>query len=156
MVIALLELIGFKIPLKYLVLDGHFGNNNGLCMAQQAGLYIISKLRYDSALYFPYIEAQSSRGQRRSYGDRLDCRNLPIKYLKRTTIEKNIKICTYNAQHLKEEFCQPLNVVIIVRTNLITNESSHVLLFSSTLLSYDKLVDYYSLRFQIEFNFRSG
>jgi putative transposase len=157
MVIALLKLIGLKIPLKYLILDGHFGNNNGLCMAQQTGLNIISKLRYDSALYFPYIGVQSSRGQRRKYGDRLDCRNIPIKYLQRTTIDKNIKTCTYNAQLLHEEFCQLLNVVVIVRTNLVTNESAHVLLFSSDLeLSYDKLVDYYSLRFQIEFNFRDA
>lgn len=157
MVIGLLELIALKIPLAYLVLDGHFGNNNGLCMAQQAGLYLISKLRHDSALYFPYLGAQSSRGQRRKYGDKLDCRNIPIKYLKRTTIDKNIKTCTYNPQLLHEEFCQPLNVVVIVRTNLVTNESAHVLLFSSDLdLFYDKLTDYYSLRFQIEFNFRDA
>lgn len=157
MVIALLELIGLKIPLKYLVLDGHFGNNNSLCMAQQTGLKIISKLRYDSALYFPYIGVQPSRGRPRKYGDKLDCRNIPIKYLKRTTIENNIKTCTYNAQLLHEEFCQPLNVVVIVRTNLVTNSEAHVLLFSSDLeLSYDKLVDYYSLRFQIEFNFRDA
>ncbi len=43
MVIALLELIGLKIPLKYLVLDGHFGNNNSLCMARQAGLNVKDK-----------------------------------------------------------------------------------------------------------------
>lgn len=157
MVIGLLELIALKISLKYLVLDGHFGNNNGLCMAQQTGMHIISKLRHDSALYFPFVGDQLSRGQRRKYGDKLNCRSIPIQFLKRTTIEKNIKTCTYNAQLLHEEFCQPLNVVIIVRTNLVTNESAHVLLFSSDLqLSYDKLADYYSLRFQIEFNFRDA
>jgi putative transposase len=70
MVIGLLELIALKIPLKYLVLDGHFGNNNGLCMAQQTGMHIISKLRHDSALYFPFVGDQLSRGQRRKYGDK--------------------------------------------------------------------------------------
>jgi hypothetical protein len=51
----------------------------------------------------------------------------------------------------------PLNVVIIVRTNLATSHRSHAVLFSTDLdLSYDKIIDYYSLRFQIEFNFRDA
>jgi putative transposase len=157
MLISLLKLIALKIPLTYLVLDGHFGNNNGLCMARQVGLHIISKLRHDCALYFPYLGPQSPKGQRRKYGDKLNCRQIPIQYLKRTTLEKNIKTCTYNLQLLHEEFCQPINVVVILKTNLVTSESIHILLFSSDLeLSYDKLVDYYSLRFQIEFNFRDA
>ena len=44
-----------------------------------------------------------------------------------------------------------------MKTNLKTNIRSHVILFSSDLeLSYDKIIDYYKLRFQIEFNFRDA
>ena len=51
----------------------------------------------------------------------------------------------------------PLNVVILLRTNLATGAWANVILFSSDLaLSYDKLIDYYRLRFQIEFNFRDA
>jgi putative transposase len=58
---------------------------------------------------------------------------------------------------LHKEFAQPLNVVIIVKTNLKTQARAHVILFSSDLdLPYDKLIDYYCLRFQIEFNFRDA
>jgi putative transposase len=58
---------------------------------------------------------------------------------------------------LHKSFAQPLNVVIIVKTNLKTGARAHVVLFSSDLtLSYTHLVDYYSLRFQIEFNFRDA
>jgi putative transposase len=42
-------------------------------------------------------------------------------------------------------------VVILVKKNLATQAWAHVLLFSSDLeLSCENLVDYYSLRFQIE------
>ena len=51
---ALLHLIAGLIPLTYLVLDGHFGNHTALQMARQSHLHLISKLRYDAALYFPY------------------------------------------------------------------------------------------------------
>ncbi len=46
-------------------------------------------------------------------------------------------------------------MVVIAKTNLTTGRSAKVLLFSDDLeLAYDKLIDYYQLRFQIEFNFR--
>jgi len=58
---------------------------------------------------------------------------------------------------LHKAFAQPLNVVIIVKTHLQTQRRAHVLLFSSDLtLADDKLIDYYSLRFQLEFNFRDA
>ena len=48
-------------------------------------------------------------------------------------------------------------MVIIVKTNLSTQKRAHVVLFSSDLaLAYDKLIDAYHLRFQIEFNFRDA
>jgi putative transposase len=40
---------------------------------------------------------------------------------------------------------------------MMNNKRSHVILFSSDLsLPFEKLIDYYSLRFQIEFNFRDA
>ena len=50
-----------------------------------------------------------------------------------------------------------MNVVIIAKTNLRTLSRAHVVLLSSDLaLAYTALVDYYGLRFQIEFNFRDA
>ena len=58
---------------------------------------------------------------------------------------------------MHKEFGQALNVVIIVKINVKTQKVGHALLFSSDVeLSSEKLVDYYSLRFQIEFNFRDA
>ena len=46
---------------------------------------------------------------------------------------------------------------MIVKTNLKTQAVAHIVLFSSDLaLHYDQLIDYYRLRFQIEFNFRDA
>ena len=91
------------------------------------------------------------------YGERLNYRNIPEKYLKTTCTEDGIQTRTYQAQLLHTDFPLPLNVVIIVKTNLTTQAWAHVILFSSDPeLSFDKLVDYYSLRFQIEFNFRDA
>ena len=153
----LVKLIANFIPLTYLVLDGHFGNNNALQMARQVNLHIISKLRHDSALYIPYKNPDPHRRSRRKYGSRLDYCNIPDAYLCKSTIEEDIKTDIYQTTLLHKEFAQALNIVILVKTNLKTHARSHVILFSSDLyLSYEKIIEYYKLRFQIEFNFRDA
>jgi putative transposase len=83
--------------------------------------------------------------------------HLPRPYLKETTVEGHIATRLYQMQLRHKECTHPLNVVIIAKTNLRTQASAHVVLFSSDLaLAYAPLVDYYGLRFQIEFNFRDA
>lgn len=157
MITALLQRVAAYISLTYVVLDGHFGNHHALHMARQCNLHLISKLRSDSALYWPYTALYAGRGPHRMYGSKLDCRSIPEKYLKATTVEGHLQTRIYQAQLLHKEFSHALNVVIIVKMNLQTHAWAHVILFSSALdLPYDMLRDYYCLRFQIEFNFRDA
>lgn len=157
MVLKLLLLINGHFSLTYLVLDGHFGHNNALQMTRQCGLHLISKLRHDAALYMPYAGLQKKRGQRRKYGDKIDYANLPADYLKQTSVVDGIQTHIYQAALWHKEFPHLLNVVIIVKVNLDTSAQAHVVLFSSDLsLTYDQIIDYYALRFQIEFNFREA
>lgn len=152
-----LDVIEKDISPIYFVLDGAFGNNNSLQMVKQCELNLISKLHNNSALFLPYSGIYSGRGRRKKYGDRVNFKNIPEKYLKETTYEKSIQTDVYQLNCLHKLFAQMLNVVIIVKTNMTTNKRSHVILFSSDLsLPFEKLIDYYSLRFQIEFNFRDA
>lgn len=145
------------IPLIYVVLDGHFGNHPALAMVKQCQLHLISKLRADAALFLPYTGSSSKRGPRPRLGERVNVRQIPETYLQETNVADDIEVRIYQMPLLNREFPNPLNVVVILKTNLKTKAESHVILFSSDLgLSYDKLVDFYSLRFQIEFNFRDA
>jgi hypothetical protein len=154
---AQLQLIAGMIPLVYLAMDGHFGNSPTLQMVRACDLHLISKLRADAALYFPYAGPYQGRGPRRKYGTKLDVDALPAQYLRRTTVEDGVETCSYQVEVLHKEFPQSLNVVVMVKTNLRSGARAHVLLFSSDLgLAFDKLVEYYRLRFQIEFTFRDA
>ena len=145
------------LTIRYLALDGHFGNNNALQMVLQCGLHLISKLRHDSALYFHYDGLQKNKGPRKKYGKKINYRNMPEKHLIETSSEGNIETRIYQAEMLHRDFAQPLNLVIVTKINLKTGAFASINLFSSDLeLSYDKIIDYYSLRFQIEFNFRDA
>ena len=61
----------------------------------------------------------------------------------------------YQMNLLSKSFDDKLNVVIIQKT--IDKKATHVIFFSTDLkLDYQKIIDYYSSRFQIEFNFRDA
>ena len=154
---ALLKRIDALIPLRYLVLDGYFGHNNALQMTQQCGLELISKLRVNTALYLPPTEPYTGRGRPCLYGERFDPQQIDPKYRVSLQTQGNITTEVYQAQLRHKEFPEPLNVVCILKTHLRTHRKSHVFLFSSDLtLDAETLMDYYSLRFQLEFNFRDA
>lgn len=124
---------------------------------QRTSLHLISKLRSDSALHFQYQGAQKPSGANRQYGAKVDYRHLPLSYRVAQSQEKGVLTEVYQASMLHGCFSGPLNVVILVKTNLKSGARAHVVLFSSDLqLEWEKLVRYYRLRFQIEFNFRDA
>jgi putative transposase len=120
MIRELLITIADHIHLTYLVLDGHFGNHPALLMVQQCGLHLISKLRSDAALFFPYSGPAPKRGRRRRLGERLDYRHISDQYLKENRVEDGIETRIYQLQLLNREFSMSLNVIILTKTNLET------------------------------------
>jgi putative transposase len=154
---SFLKTVGTVISLQYIVLDGHFGNYPSAYMVRQENLHLISKMRHDSALYPAYAGRYSGKGPHTKYGTKIEVSRMDEKYLKKTSIEGNLRTDSYQGQFYNKEFAFALNVVILVKTNLATNARAHVVLFSTDLeLAYNKIIQFYSLRFQIEFNFRDA
>jgi len=154
---GLVKLLRVFIKVKYLALDGHFGHHQAVLMARENDLHLISKMRKDAALYEKYEGAYGGRGAKTKYGTRLRFDLLPIKYLTKSERVGEIITNYYQGVFLHKDFGQAINVVIIKKLNLKTQKAGHALLFSSDVeLGWEKLMDYYSLRFQIEFNFRDA
>jgi len=147
-----------KLPqLRYFVYDGAFGNNVGIQSVKRAGLHLISKLKKNSSLYFKFEGEQKGRGRKRVYGELVDYQNMDEKYLKKTTVDKDIETKIYQFKAIHKKINGSLNIVLIFSTNLKTKKTTHTILFSTDLdQQYDKIIEYYSLRFQIEFNFRDA
>ena len=154
---AALKLVGVDLSLVYFVYDGALGNNAGLQSVTPTGLHLISNLRHDSKLYFPYAGQYSGKGRRRKYGEKLTLETLTDAHLKSEAVEKDIRTRVYPVPAWHRNFPERLNVVVIVKTNLKTGKTAKVLLFSDDLaLAAVTLIEYYSLRFQIEFDFRDA
>jgi hypothetical protein len=145
------------LQVKHVVLDGKFGNYPTTWTVRQADLHIISKMRHDTALYLPYSGNKPCRGSIPRYGDKLNYAHLPADCLMSTSIDDDYRIDTYQMRTYHKDYPDLLNIVVIVKTHLITGKRGHVVLFSTDLtLAADQIVDFYSLRFQIEFNFRDA
>jgi putative transposase len=145
------------LRVRHIVLDGHFGNYPATYAVCETGLHIISKFRHDAALYWPYAGPKPRRGPIPRYGQKLNYNQLPPEALCHSVTDDAYRIDTYRMQLFHKAFPQALNVVVIVKTHRVTGKRGHVILFSTDLdLTADQIVDYYSLRFQIEFNFRDA
>nr|WP_287413417.1 transposase [Pseudodesulfovibrio sp.] len=153
----LLRLIGDTLQPVYFVYDGAFGNNAAVQMTRQVQLHLISKLRNNSALYFKWNGVYSGKGRRPVYGDRVDYKNLSAAHLKSEETNKNIRTRIYQINVIHKKFADSLNVVIIEKKNVKKNKVARVILFSTDPdLNWKLIIDYYRLRFQIEFNFRDA
>jgi putative transposase len=149
--------LGVFITLRYVALDGHFGNYPSAWMVRQEKLHLISKLRSDAALKTAFVGEHCGPGAKPKYGAKIDVRKLDLQYWQEASFKDGLRTDIYQGQFCNTEFGFPLNVVIILKTNQVTKAQAHVILFSTDLdLAYDKIIKFYSLRFQIEFNFRDA
>jgi len=86
-----LEMLRNWVTVRYLALDGHFGNNNALQGVRQCGLHLISKLRYDAALHFVYDGQQKRKGPRKQYGQKVNYGLINEDYLVESSVKDGIQ-----------------------------------------------------------------
>jgi len=146
-----------KFKIKHFVGDGKYANNVCSNICKDSGVFLVSKLQHNSALYYEIDNSNviKKRGRPLKYGQRLDIDKLDDKYLKSTRqIDGQIERI-FQIKCLNKSFDNALNVVFVLNTSIQTKKMSYYILFSTDLeLSYEKIKLYYSSRFQIEFNFR--
>jgi len=82
---------------------------------------LISKLKCNSALWFPYEQKDKRRGRPRIYGEKVDYQALPDESLKSSvTGDDGVLTDTYQMTVRHKSFAKPLNVVIIRKTYQLT------------------------------------
>lgn len=137
----------------YLVGDGAYGNLTGCLIAREHNLDLISKLHYNTALYY----APHKDSRKRKYGERVNFLDLEQHKIGEE-VEDDCILTYFQIKKVRTKHIDLfINVVILRCQSLKTNKCSFVLLFSTDLnLEGLTLVDYYALRFQIEFNFRDA
>ncbi|MGK0291477.1 MAG: putative transposase [bacterium] len=156
-ILQTLKIIGDRLQISYFVYDGAFGNSECLQMVRSCSLSLISKLQCRSALWFPFSGEYKGRGSRPKYREKVNYQQLPQKYLMNTSSDKGVTEYIYQIKLWHRNFSDQLNVTIIQKKRLSDGKLGQVILFSNDLeLSWEKMLLYYRLRFQIEFTYRDA
>ena len=156
--VTLIDTLRLLIPslnLVYLVVDSAYGNQNYLKLVKEKGLFIISRLRKSPALYFNY-EGPKGKTKPKKYGAKVDISNIDEKYFKFQKKENGIIYKVYQFQAWNKEMSEfLLNVVCVVGYDPQAKKQGSANFFSNDLdLTAENMIQYYGLRFQIEFDFR--
>jgi hypothetical protein len=140
-----------SLKINYIVMDSFYAKKkmiNGITELKQ---HAVGKLRYDSALYYPFQGEQKARGRPRKYGDKVNFNDLS--QLEFVCEENGHKI--YTAKVHSVTFKRIIRIVYVARTS--TKKVSTALLFSTDVsLDARTILRYYKARFQIEFLFRDA
>lgn len=146
-----------NIRLSHLVADSAYGTMQYLQLAQEYGCCLISKLKSNAALYSPYAGEQKKYGAKRFYGERIDLTALDEKHLQSETVEDGETIKVYQFPAYSKAMKKILLNVVVILTIRSDGKQAMAILFSNdAALNAETMIEYYSLRFQIEFEFRDA
>ena len=141
---------------KYLAVDAYFSRFpfiEGVC---QKGLEVVSRLRDDADLLYPYVSPHPKRrGAKTKYLGKVDPRNLNEAYFSCCVEETDFRI--YEATLYSKSLKRNIRVALMHKYNKDGNIKNHILFFSTNLtLSGIDIYGYYKGRYQIEFLYRDA
>lgn len=137
---------------RYVVVDGYFMKSTFIEPLQRKGFEVITKMRSDGNLREVYKGVRSKeRGRPRLYGAKIDLRRID---------KRKWKKCYRTAEMTGYEgivYCATLKQrVKVVYLEKVDSCNYEVLLSTNRELSGEKIIQYYRLRFQIEFLIRDA
>lgn len=141
-------------PIVYFVADGFYAKEKMFSAFQKAGKHLITKLRLDAALYYLWDEPRrkGQRGPSRKYAGKVNASHVSSwQYIGE---DQKYPYLQLYAQRLYSKHYQRTLLVILVQN---TKTNQYVLLASTDLVQEPgQVVEYYQLRFQLEFIFRDA
>ena len=142
---------GKLLKIKYFVGDGFYAKTKVFEAMRELNKHFITKLRPDANLRYLFEGKHSKRpGRKSTYGSKIDFYQFQS-WVHVIDLKPHIEVYTVIANSPK--FKRDLKIVMLLNTKT----DKHILLACTDLqLQALKIIDYYSLRFQIEFLFRDA
>jgi Transposase DDE domain len=137
---------------QYVVVDGYFMKSTFINPLQNEGFKLITKMRSDGNLKEVYKGVKSKkRGRPKIYGTKIDLKKID---------KRKWKKCYQTDEMTGYErivYCVTLKQVVkVIYLEKANSPSYEVLLSTDKELSGEKIIQYYRLRFQIEFLIRDA
>ena len=146
------QLPALKPMVKYLAADGYFMKRDFIVPLLAEGLHVITKMRPDANLIYPYNGAnKSGRGRPRAYDGKVDCNNIDKRRIKK--FDEDEQAFYYSGIVYSMALKQVVRIVYLQDKQTRRYE---IFLCTDTLIKPELIMKYYRLRFQIEFLIRDA
>lgn len=139
---------------NYLVVDAYFSKVTFVSPMYQAGFHVISRLRDDANLQYLFKGKQKPRGRKRKYGGKVDFGALSDEHTSCVCEEENNRI--YWLEAYSPSLKMILNVVLVYSLNKKKKWTHKIYFSTDPNQSWQDILTYYCLRFQIEFLYRDA
>jgi len=146
------QMPALKPMVKYLAADGYFMKHDFIVPLLKQGLHIITKMRPDANLRYPYNGTKKiGRGRPKAYDGKVDCNNIDKRRIKK--FDEDEDVLYYSGV----VYCMALKqlVRIIYLQDKLTKRHE-IFVCTDTLIKPGLILKYYRLRFQIEFLIRDA
>lgn len=138
---------------KYGVMDGFYAKEKFVSGVCALSYHVISKLRCDAQLLYPYSGAQKPRGRRRQFDGKVALTDLR-RFAQHATDQPHLTLYTQVVWSVSLQ--RLVRVVVVVNRKDKTKPRFVVLFSTDTELSATAIFRYYKARFSIEFIFRDA
>jgi hypothetical protein len=139
--------------LKYLSVDGFYSKKKFVDGVVALNLQVISKLRSDADMRYLYSGVQKPRGAKRKYDGKVELSNLS-RFTHVRQLEPQLNLYTLIVWHVSLK--RQIRIACLVDTRK-AGKTGYALLYSTDVeLDAQRILEYYKLRFQIEFIFRDA
>jgi hypothetical protein len=147
---------------KYLVVDAYFSRNPFVTTVCEQNIEIISRLRDDADLLYPYVGSHpKKKGAKKKFEGKFDARNLDEAHFTCFCIQKDEckkeNFALYEATLYSKALKRYIRLVVMHNFDKEEKIKNHKIFFSTdTTLSGIDIFLYYKTRFQIEFIYRDA
>ncbi len=146
------------LHIKYMAVDAFFSKKRFIdLITSQSHLEIVGRLRNDANLRYQFTGKQNTgRGRKRKYGDKVDVEYIDWRRI-RFCFEEGEDVQVFSGIVYSISFQRLIQIVYIQNYDQRGYATSHAIFFSTDLnLNPEKILQYYRLRYQIEFLFRDA
>ena len=141
---------------NYLAADAYFSRFPFIDTVCSTGLQVVSRLRNDADLLYPYVGPHPKRkGAKTKYLAKVDFRNLDESYFSCCVEEEDFRI--YEATVFSKSLKRNIRVAVLHKYDTNGDIKNHKIFFSTDLtLSGAEIYCFYKGRYQIEFLYRDA
>jgi hypothetical protein len=142
----------------FLVVDGYFAKLKFIeAILKGTRLHIISRLRDDAALFYLFEGTYQGKGRPKLKEGQVDLKNIDKDRFEFVQEDKEQGIKTWTAVVWSKSLKRKIRIVYLEKLDSKGMYKSHKVLFSTlTTLSAIQIIEYYTMRFQIEFIYRDA